>query len=197
MAFGRSNQQELIKEGGIEIGQTATPEATTDSDPLSSSGWVSAGDVGYFQQGTLNPEMNRSYAEFLAGTPAVKVRKDLIRKDWNFSCQMGQYNADTIELCMGLDVSVGTYTLGFIGSDEVPQPQYAYLITTFRVDGAPIYMMMFWGKQTGEAVGPKLPGTAHSTYDFKAESFQHPAFDTAPDETHNYGFFAIGPTPSS
>ena len=188
--FGKSRDQFLLKEGIIEIGVFASPATLTPATFL--AGWTSTGDLGYFQQGTMNVELNRTYAEFLAGTPGKLIRKDLIRKQFQITMQAAQYNADLLALAQGLDVdSGGGLDMGWIGSDEPTQVVNGYRITTALVDGRALYIAVWAGQVTSEAVGPKLPGTAHSTFDLKVEAFEHEDFTTSPDDTHNYGAWVI------
>lgn len=186
MAYGKSKDQFLLKEGIIEIGVWTNPDLIVPGvDPTSS--FATAGDLGYFQQGTVNPEVNRTFAEFLAGTPAKKIRKDLIQKEFMLTLTMAQYNTDMLALAQGLDVDTGTYPIAWIGTDEPTQKFNGYLLSTELVDGTPFYIAMWSGKVTSEAVGPVLPGTAHSTYEFKIEAFEHDNFVTTPNDPHNLG----------
>lgn len=186
MAYGRNRNELLIKEGTLNVGDVSNPQNISPGSNPSTS--FTLENVGWFQQGTCDPQINREYAEFLGGTPAILVRKDLIRKSFIINAQLAQFNADLFALVQGLDVETGTYDLGWIGPDEVVQSEYAYSIETFLVDGTPFTLYMFSGRQTGEAVGPKLPGNAHSTYDFKAEAFPHEGFT---DDTRSYGVFVF------
>lgn len=194
MAFGIDRSAYLIKEGRITIGDWA-PGSITTTDPVG-SGFTSDGDMGDFQQGTLSPQLTREYADFLVGTPGKLTRKDLIRKQWMWSATFAQYNTDLMALVQGLDVELGDYDIGWVGSDEVLQGFNGYTITTERVDATPFILAQFYAKVTATEVGPTFPGTAHSTYNFMSEAFEHPYYITNSDDTHNYGFIALGPTPS-
>lgn len=194
MPYGIDRGQYLIKEGRITVGAWA-PGSVTNTDPVG-SGFTSDGDLGDFQQGSLSPQLTREYAEFLVGTPGKLSRKDLVRKQWMWSATFAQYNVDLMALVQGLDIELGDYDIAYVGSDEVVQEILGYTITTARVDGTPFIMGQWYAKVTATDVGPTFPGTAHSTYNFMSESFEHPYYTENPDDTHNYGFIALGPTPS-
>lgn len=191
MAHGLNRNKFLLKEGIIQIGtwnNLTTLSANSDPNSL----FTSAFTLSYFQQGSLSPELNRQYAEFLAGTPAQKIRKDLIQKEWMISAQFAQYTGELMGLVQGLKVSTGTWgTVALIGTDEDIQDEVGYRIVTALTDGTPFYMYIWSGKQTGEAVGPKLSGNAHSTYDFKAEAFPHPNLAAQQYDVQNLGAMAF------
>lgn len=191
MAYGKNNQELLLKEGVFYVGTWSSPHLITPAvDPeLSFDG---PEDLGWFQQGTLDPQINREYAEFLGGTPGQLVRKDLIRKSFFIMAQFAQYNADLMELVMGLLVELGVFDIAWIGPDEPTQSEQGYMIKTALVNGDPFMINLWSGRQTGEAIGPKLPGTAHSTYDQKAEAFPHSDFlGTANADQRSYGMFVF------
>jgi hypothetical protein len=176
MPYGRSKDQFLLKEGTVQIGTWSDPHSiTTAADP--SSSFTASGDLGYFQQGTVNGSIARQYAEFMSGTPGVKVRKDLIRKDFMVSMQNAQVNTDLLALAQGLEVETGgTYDLAWIGPDEPTQNRNGYLWSTELVDGTPLYIAMWAGQVTSEEVGFAPSGTEHVTYELKVESFEGPTF---------------------
>lgn len=192
MAYGIDRNSYLIREGRLSIG-TWSPGGITNNDPTAA--FTGGADIGDFQQGTFAPELTRAYAEFLVGTPAILSRKDLTRKQWMWSATFAQYNTDLLALVQGLDVTTGIYDIAYIGSDEVTQDYNGYLQTTALVDGRLFYEALFYGKVTAEAVGPAFPGTAHSTYGFKAEAFPDPYYAvTSPNDVRNYGCIILGPT---
>lgn len=193
--FGINREQYLLKEGRVK-GGIWDPGSITNTDPLAS--FTESVDLGDFQQGSLDPQLNREFAEFLVGTPAILSRKDLIRKSWMWNAQFAQYNTDLMGLVQGLTVQTGTWDIAFVGSDEDVQDYNGYIIDTAKVDGSRLVLAMWYGRVTAEAVGPKLPGTAHSTYDFKVEAFVHPDFITSnpTNDVKNYGAWLLGPAAS-
>jgi hypothetical protein len=193
--FGVDRDSYLLKEGRLR-GGVWDPGSLDEDDPMAS--FTLSVDLGDFQQGSLDPQLNREFAEFLVGTPAILSRKDLIRKTWMWSAQFAQYNADLLTLVQGLEKVSGDWDVMYIGSDEIQQDYNGYAIPTALVAGRTLVLAMWYGKITAEAVGPKLPGTAHSTYDFKAEAFVHPDFETpsVANDSKNYGAFLLGPVGS-
>lgn len=191
--FGIDRGQYALPEGRIQIGDWA-PGSVDTSTPLDA--FTVNVDLGDFQQGSLNPQLQREFTEFLVGTPAKIGRKDLIRKQWMWEATLAQFNDDLLGLVQALDVDSGTYSVAWIGSDEPTQSENGYAIVTNLMNGAAFVPAMWFGRCTAEQVGPAFTGTAHATYQFKAEAFEHTAFISAPNDAHNLGAFLIGPTPS-
>jgi len=184
----------LLKEGYVEIGLWTDPQDIAPAvDPNLS--FTSDGIIGYFEQGTSKVALDRTYAEFLAGTPGKTVRMDLTLKKFSIEFMMAQFEAQTLALAQGLDVEDGNFTLGWIGNDEPVDPQFGvhgfngYRITTALTDGNPFYIAVWYGKDVSEAVGWELAGTKHGTYKLLVRAFEHPNFTdpTDADDTHNYG----------
>ena len=188
----------LLKEGKIQIGTFTNPQniGTNVNDPLS---FFSGQFLGYFKMGTLKIMVPRKYAEFRANTPSILVRKDLIQKDFNIECELGQFDADTMELAKGtlsqknyaVTNPVGkTLDMHWFGSDEPNIPYYGYLITSKLTNGQPAYYALWYGKNTSEDVSFGLSGTAHATTKLKVEAFPSPDFNGVNvEEQKHYGMF--------
>lgn len=191
MAYGKNINQFILKEGDILIGTWASPNALVPTvDPTTS--FTEVASVGYFQQGTFAPAISRTFAEFLAGTPGKKVRKDLTLKQWSWASTFAQINEDLLGLVQGSDVDTGDFAIAWLGNDEPAQAFNGYLNITQLVDDTEIAFALWYGKVTSENVGISLPGTEHGTYEFMVEAFEAPAFSgvNANDE-HNYGAIII------
>lgn len=196
MAFDLNTGPFLLKEGLIQIGTWSTVTAigtAGDGDPLNH---FAGSNLAYFRQGTTTIEMPRSYAEARGFTPSIKLRKDLIQKDFNIMAEIFQYEIDLFELLEGMYVqaaySGGGWDgdLGWIGSDEPTQPHYGYLITTALTDGTPFYIAMWYGKVTTEDPNVALSGTDYATINMRIEAFNHPDFDaTGTDAQKHYGMW--------
>lgn len=198
MSYGFNSNKFLIKEGTIQVGTWTTPHliGTNNTDPLQ---YFSGNVLGYFKQGTLKPMLNRNFAEFLANTPGILVRKDLIRKQFHFDLELAQFNADTLALAMGTYQIAGysittptikTVDLNFFGSDQPVQNPLGYLITTATVDGKAFYMAGWSMVNTSEDVSPTLSGTAHATIKCKFEAFPSLDFAGLPTENQqHYGLY--------
>ena len=137
-----------FKEGLIKLGVWTSPQliGTDTTDPLNR---FAGDDLGFFRQGSLNVGLTREYAEFLAGTPGILARKDLIRKQFFVELMAAQFNADLLKLLRGLNVQAGhavttpsakTLDLAFVGSDEPSQPRDGYLIETTLTNGKPLFI---------------------------------------------------------
>lgn len=201
MAFGQSNEPFLLKEGTVEIGTVTNPEliGTNNTDPLS----FFSGDVlGYFRQGSTNIGINRTYAEALAGTPAIRVRKDLVQKDFSIQLNIFQYNADLMNLVMGLDVQAGypittpsvkTVDLAHIGHDEPVQAaqKYGILLRTELTNGKPFFVLMYQGQNVSEDASLALAGTDYAT---PAINFQAFPAASITNGRRDYGVFWIDQT---
>jgi len=203
MALERNKDEFQLKEGILEKGTITAPEnigEVGNGDPNDS--FTGGEDIGFFKQGTLNFGLTRTFAEALAGTPAIKVRKDLITKFMMISVEGFQLNAELMALDRGLLVSAGfddsgfTGDLGFLGSDEPTQPFDAYRITTSQTDGTPLFIIFFEAKVTTEDVGLAFSGTEHVTTNIQIEAFPHPNFATTgvPAQKH-YGVIVRDLTP--
>lgn len=194
MPFGENKQKVMLEEGSVFLGLFNNPHligTIGNGDPFSS---FSGDNVGFFRQGTLAVTLPRSYAEFLARTPTLKVRKDLIRKDFLLNLEAAQMNADLMALAFGMrtqpNFSDGGFVgdLGWLGSNEPVQPENGYLIVTRLTDGTPFYIAMWAGKVTTEDLGLTFPGTTHVGYNIKVESFQHNQFaSSGTDAEKHYG----------
>lgn len=191
MAYGKSSLPFLLKEGFLSIGLWPNPTLLTpNNNPVAT--FQDDGDVGYFKQGTSKLMLERQYAEFLAGTPGKVVRKDLVLKRFTISAMFAQFDQDRLALAQGLDVELGQVDIAWIGSDEPggtvsPTGFNGYLLTTQLTDGQPFFPAMWYGKDVSESVGWELSGTEHGTYEILLQSFEHPAYQDNPDDTHNYG----------
>lgn len=193
MAYGKSKDEFLIKEGIIEVGVFATPELVISgaSDPLVQAGWTATGDLGYFKQGSLNIGLNDTFAEFLAGTPGKKIRKDLIMRAYSITVQSAQFNKDLFALLMNMDTLSGTYPVGFIGNDAPVKPRVGILITTERVDGTPLYFAQWSAEVTTEDKSIVLSGTEHAAPSATFEAFEHDNFILSPNDKRNYGMISL------
>lgn len=191
MAYGLNSEVLILKEGFIDIGTYANFATISPSNALTTH-FTSDGNVGYFKQGSSKIEINRKYADFIAGTPGKHIRMDLVLKEFLMTFSFAQFDADRLALAQGLDVETGLYDLAWIGSDEpggtvTPTGFNGYLLYTALVDAQPFYVAGWYMKNVSEAVGWTLSGTEHGTYDIKLMAFEAPYYQQNPDDTHNYG----------
>lgn len=200
MAFGLDTGPFWLKEGLVEVGawtNITSIGVAPSGDPVSVN-W-NGDELSYFRQGTTNVALTRSYAEARGFTPSVKLRKDLIQKDFAWNVEVFQYNADLMALARGLLTQAGYNSgvgfiadLSWVGSDEPVQPFYGYLITSELTDGTPVRIAMWYGKNTTEDIGLALSGTDYATTAFQAEAFIAPGFDaTGVDAQKHYGMYWI------
>ena len=198
MAFSLNTEPFLLKEGKIEIGTWTNPDQIGNGTIGDPTGQFSGNDLGWFQQGSTNIALNRTYAEARGGTPSIILRKDLTQKDFMINLALFQYDIDTLELAKGLYVQKAYSASGFtgdlawIGSDEPTQPYYGYLITSALTDGTPFYIGMWYGKVTTEDISDTLSGTDYSVINAQLQAFPHPNFgSTASDAQKHYGIYWI------
>lgn len=201
MAFGLSTAPFLIKEGTMYIGTVTSPETIgTDAvDPLTK---FTGDPLGYIRQGSINIDISREYAEALASTPGIILRKDLIRKQFRFIGELFQVNADLLALVRGLRVqasyavttpSAKTIDLAHIGPDEPTSAstRYAVWIQTALTNGKEFYVAMYSAQNTSEDISITLSGTDYSVSNISFEAFPH-ASVTA--DTDLYGAMWIDQT---
>ena len=180
MSYGLSIDPFLIKEGNLFIGNFSSIDF---NDPVSG---FSGENLGYFKQGSIKIGLTRKYAEFLSGTPAIRVRKDLIQKDFSLEVEFAQYNKDLIKLLFGADlVQSGGLENLYFGSDEPVQGFYGYLLETELTDGTPFKIAMWHGKCTEENISTTLPGNDYGILKMRVDAFPHPSIT---DKNKAYGF---------
>jgi len=187
MAYGLSRDHFNISEGTLEIGTWTNPHLiASTANPLTS--FSSAGIVSYFQQGTLVAGLNDTFAEFLAGTPGKRIRKDLTMRDFTLSVSLAQFNKDVLALALNADVDgTGSYPLAFIGNDAPVKPQNGYLLRSKRVDEKELYIAVWAGEITTEDKSLTFSGTAHTIIPATIQAFEHTSFIANPNDKRNYG----------
>lgn len=200
MAFGLNSNPFLLKEGIFEPGSIVTPNliGTNNTDP--DQYFTSQGAI-YFRQGSMNLNITREYAEFLAGTPAIIIRKDLIRKQLFLELMLGQHEGETYERFKTLNTQLGysittpvskTVDLMHIGSDEPVLPNLAYRITSARTDGSLFRIYLYNAKDTAEDISIAPSGTEHVDVQVRLEAFPHSSFGTtATDAQKHYGLIVM------
>lgn len=181
MAYGLNKDEFWIKEGSLYVGSYS---AISYNDPASN---FSGDNIGYFKQGSTSFPISREYAEALAGTPAVLVRKDLTRKMMGIETDLFQVgNKDLLTLVMNTDINVsGTNENHFLGHDENTPSFYGFLLDATLVDGSAVKIGIWYGQVTTEDLTLALSGTEHATIHLKVEAFPHPDIT---NEKRDYGF---------
>lgn len=193
--YGNQDERLLIKEGTLSLGNVSSPQliGTNNVDPLS---FFSGQVLGRFKQGSLKPNIKRTWAEFLAGTPAILVAKALVRKQFMLELELGQFDAATIALSKGTlyvpNYNVATpaakvVNLNWLGPDEPPVVKFAILLQAATIDGKPFRMMFFNTFNSADDVSLTESGTAFATNKVSFEAFPHPAFSGPTADQQSYG----------
>lgn len=187
MAYGLSALEMLIKEPPvIQIGSWAPGSIAPATDPATV--FTGGEDLGYMERGSFGQEITRVYAEFRAGTPSKRIRKDMTQKDLSYAAMLAQINGDLMTLVQGLDTETGAYIIGHIGSDEPAPTVNGFKAVTALVDTTTTFGMgMYSGRVVSENVGINPSGDAHITYEFRAEAEEDADFVATPNDLRNYG----------
>lgn len=190
MSYGLSSDPFMLKEGTLYVGTYASYPITASADPAS----VYTGDnIGYFRMGTINVNIPRSFSEFRSNTPSKRVRKDLIQKDLNLECELGQWNSDLLQLIFGttLVTNAGNFDNHFIGSDETTgspgTTAYGYRLVTSRTDGVAFEIGIWTGRCYSESPSLTLSGTDYATLMLTVEALAVSSLADA----YNLGYFQI------
>jgi len=196
MAFGLDTNPFLLQEGTWYVGTWTDPDTIGNGsvgDPLD----LFTGDpIGWFKQGTSSTNFARQYAEAMALTPGIKLRKDLTLKTFEMNLQLFQYSPDTLELFMGLYTQAGYSADGWTGNlmwvgpweDNCDDDFRGYCLQSQLTDCTPFNTAIWYGKVTTEDTSIATSGTDYAILPIKVEGFQSPAFTTsAADLQKSYG----------
>jgi hypothetical protein len=198
MAFSLQSGPFWLKEGTLEVGTVTNPQniGQNNTDPRT---FFTGTPLGYIRQGTINISLTREFAEFIANTPGILIRKDLIRKQFALEFEVGQFDGDVMERLnattsqKGYSVttpSAQTWDLHHIGSDEPTLVEAAYMLEATLTNGWPIIVMVYAGKMTAEDISKTLAGTDYAVNTGRIEAFVHSGFTTAQADKH-YGLMAV------
>jgi hypothetical protein len=193
--MAQSTDKFLLKEGVLESGVWTTPQLI-GTDAIRPDAKFTGTPLAYFRQGSLTIPVQRTYAEFMSGTPGVKIRKDLITKAFSLTVEIGQFDPDLFPILKGTNSQIGyavstpstqTWDLHHLGSDEPVQVAYGWLLRTFLTDGREFQVAIYSGRVTTEDAGITLSGTEHAVQNLTIEAFPHSGFTASDAAQKHYG----------
>jgi hypothetical protein len=198
MATAFDSERFLLKEGTLKVGTWTNPEdiGTNATSPLS---FFSGVEIGYFQQGSINIDIPREYAEFLSNTPGTLIRKDLVRKQFAIEFSLGQFDGEAINLLKNTTSQLGysvttpsaqTWDIMHMGSDEPVQAAQGFLLETALTNGDTFLVGIYAGRLLTEDNSIAISGTEHAVQPGRIDAFVHPNFTTAQADKH-YGLLAV------
>ncbi len=200
MAFSKDSNPFLIKEGTVYKGDAVNPELLGVNGFNPPSFLVNGEPIGYIKMGTIDAQLTDEFATFLSDTPHIKIRQDLIYRQFKMVFSSGQFDADSMELLKDTYSQKGyvatnsggeVWDLHHVGSDVRGQVYNAYWIDSLLTDGTRWMIAIWQGRILSPDKGVKTDGNDYAVNNGTIEAFPHPNFDGEPNEAQrHYGFFA-------
>ena len=194
MAFAFSDTKFLLKEGNLKIGSFAAGISTitpaTDIEDLFTGEFF-----GYIRMGTIEEQLADQFAEYMANTPHIRVRQDLIQRDFGLNFTANQVDADTLELIMNATTATsGGVTQVHIGSDAPVKARNGYLLISELVDGTAFKMAIYNGEVVTDSKNAARDGSNHADRAVQVRAFEGDPWIADPtlDKTKSYGLYQIG-----
>jgi len=200
MAFGRDQNQLMIKEGALYRCTIANPELLGNGvigDPLSLV--TNIEDIGYLKRQTLKTTISRQLVEAYSGTPGQLVRIDTTQKDFMIEALMLQHNGDTWNLSLRNFTQNGYSAAGFVGDlsfigteeDNCSTAVESFLILTQLVNCKPVGILLFNAAFSTDTVDLAF-GSEHAAINVKIKAKPHPNFNqTFNDQKRSLGLWWI------
>jgi len=194
MAFDKN--QLMIKELTAAYGAYADPSILTVADDIEDD-FTEEETVGYVRMGSQVLNLNDTFAEYKAGTPHRKIRKDLTERLVGFTFIANQFNADTLNLLLNTLVESGAYDHAWLGSDAPVKARKGWLFKGTLVDGTTEIKIGLWAAEvTTEDKSPAWSGEDYVDVPVTLECFEGSEWEADPTlaKTKNYGMIQIDAT---
>lgn len=166
----------ILKEGMIDYGTIASPDAIDPStDPNDSFSLTD--NVGYIRMGTINMNMPDERVEYLSNTPHIRIRNDLLMRDWFWEFTVNQFNITALALFKNTLTESGAYNLMHVGPDQAIATRYCFRLRSFRVDGTAFNAFIYSGEVATEDNSITPSGSDYVDIPVRILAYPHADFD--------------------
>ena len=167
-----------LKEATLLYGTWSTPNAIDgDTDPETTGGWSSTGDLGYIRRGTLKYGINDEYVEYESETPAIIPAKDLLKRQVTLEFTMNQLNLTHFGLVYSMETDAGTaYDVAYVGFNIIVKQQYGFLLSGALRDGTVIKFAVWSGEFSSEDLSSNWTGDDYVDIPVMIQAFPHSTF---------------------
>jgi hypothetical protein len=143
MAFGKDKDKFWIADSDL---YSCAVDSTTDA--------ITADQLLGYMDGEKTISVSQEFAKFVEGIPQTKVRSDLIGQTIQIQGMLKQWDADVLGLALNneTELSSGSYSYAFGGTEPGTQTVSGYYLKSKRVDGKEIYFVIRKGRIMTEDV---------------------------------------------
>jgi len=183
----------MLKELTGSYGAFADPSILTAADDIEDD-FTEEANVGYVRMGSQVLNLNDTFAEYKAGTPHIKIRKDLTERMVGFTFIANQFNKTTLALLLNTTVDSGAYDHAHLGSDAPTKARKGWLFKGYLVDGTTeIKIALYAAEIVTEDKSSAWSGEDYVDLPVTLECFEGSEWEDDPTlaKTKNYGMIQL------